>query len=255
MSAIEILSSHLNKYKDAIIIFGTENNKAMNDFLNKEELKDLNKKNLYKHPEKFWNLYKEHILIENNFLTESEKKLLELTETGAIKTVVELNGSNLSSSDLNCNLIKLLNSRHMFECVGIDCKTIYTSDYVFSEDGINYTCEKCGKKLRPKYVIPGFSFDDSYNILKEEILKTHTLIIIGLDYKNEVMVNLIKQFHDNKMIQMISGSSDPIVNITILDKDNVLSMEDINDIGFNEFFVKDDTIFAMDRLINIIKNN
>lgn len=234
------LVAHLEQYKDALLLIG---DKAIST---KEIDSDvLNNKTLRRFPEAFWKHYFENVFIDpNGELSQAQKAVAALKNKGYVKDIINLT----TDSKLNGlgDIINLHGTSDKFKCTS--CKTIFTYDYVETCPENEIKCEVCGRPLRPSILLNGENyFDDQYNAFKHLLLETHTLFVVGLDWGESPIVNLIADYSDMK--QDRNAREEEKRMIVVVGGDDFM---DVNEVGMFEFFVPGDVNESMQRLLSNI---
>jgi NAD-dependent deacetylase len=260
MKTIQDLVNHMNNFKDAVVIIGP---RAL-DGLKKpvptsEELKEsYTKKVLRREPDKFWEFFSDKIFVNpyDESVIKTHDAVCYLQNKGAVKDIIDLNTDGLLRYEQGPieNYIQLHGSNLTFTCQKKECNTLFTHDYVFNPDGaiVNKRCEVCGAPLRPNGLLLGENYnDDNYNALKFLLLSTHTLVLVGLDYTEEPILDLIASFGDMKVMSKQTGNPEDVKVMVTIQPDDIAF--DIADIAFSEYVVKDDCGVALTRLMGAFK--
>lgn len=236
MKTVQELINHLNTYKDAVVIIGngildTKSNFSIDDFN-----KDYNRKNLVRNPEILWNFFINNIYKD---ISINERELFELIYSLDDITNIYINQNILAIN--NDKLINLHGSVNTYTCS--KCKASYTNHYITSKEPYNNICEKCNNIIRPTVLLSGERYNiKNYNTIQEAINNTHTIILIGMDYSEDILLNLIAKYGD---IKNLSQANDKIL-VAIQSKEEEFNPNDLT--HFN-FIVKDDIKSALNRLI------
>lgn len=239
MNTLQELVSHMKKFKDAVIIVGNDINSIKYDYTVNDFNENYNRKTLKRNPENLWKFFNENLLseIDNNKIYDYIKEL-------DYNLLVNQN-INGPIDDKSFNIHGHINK---FLCP--KCKTIYTSNYII-DDSIP-TCELCDSIIRPSILLTGERYDQTeFDNLKQNIIDTHTLFVIGLDYTEQPILDLIADYGDMK--SQINADGDPEKEKTLVviqDKDKEY---DPNEIAFCDFLVKDNIENAMKRFIECYK--
>lgn len=235
------LVTHLDKYKDALILIG---DKAI---VTKGEVDSniLTNKNLRRNPTEFWKHYFEVVFNDPEAdLSPAQKAVAALKNKGFVKDIINLT----TDSKLNSlgDVINLHGVSDKFKCTS--CKTIFTYDYVQTCPESEIKCEVCGRPLRPTILLNGENYyDDQYNAFKHLLLETHTLFVVGLDWSESPIVNLIADYSDMK--QDRNAREEEQRMIVVVGGDDFI---DVNEVGLFEFFVSGDVNESMQRLMSNI---
>lgn len=256
MKTTEQLKEHLYTHKDAIVIFGSNMVKELNheSKFNEENLKTFSRKTLRKSPLEFWLHFKRHIYKEFNTKTSSQELLLKLNDKGLIKTIYNQSTDGIIEQSAK-NVHSIKGNINSFICQNKNCEILYTDNYVMSLEDEVPKCECCGAILRPNMLLSGENYSDEiYDQIREDIINTHTLIVLGLDIKEQLLLDLIADFGDIK-----SGENEESLNTGDPTKEKMLIViqeEDqdfnFNEVAFCEFLVKDNLTDALRRLCNIL---
>ena len=241
MKTLEDLISHMKKYKDTIVIVGNKVNSFNYDFTSDEFNNNFNRKSLKRNPKKLWDFFynKLYTDIDNN-------NIYEMLDKIDYNLLINQN----INGPINSNTINLHGNINKFLCP--KCNTIYSSISFNKDDNNIPTCELCGKPLRPSILLANERYNqEDLNTIDEELIKTHTLFCIGLDYTEQAILDLIADYGDVKSV----NNSDPKekenngekVLVIIQDKDIDY---DPNQITFCEFLVKDNLEDALKRFID-----
>ena len=237
MKSLMELTEHMKKHKDAVIIIGSEVNQLKKEY-SKETFNEVyNRKNFKRNPDALWDFYNENILtdIDDNNIYNLIKKLdYALVVNQNINSPIKENAFNIHG---NVNV---------YMCP--KCKTIYTSDYVYSEDGQHTDCELCEGKLRPSILLTGERYDQAmFDNLKDNLISTHTLILIGMDYTEQPLLDLIADYGDIK--SQMAAAGDPENQKALVVIQSAEQEFDPNEVTFCDFLVKDNIENALSRLI------
>lgn len=239
MKTVQDLVKHLKEYKDAVIIIGSGILEEKMNYSTEDFNENYTRKALVRNPEKFWNFFMD------NMYREATSKENELFNT--IKSLEDITGLVVNQTMIAHtigNTIDLHGSFGIFKCP--KCKTIYTNDYLTSKEPYENECELCGATIRPTALLSGERYNHTdFNIVEESIMKTHTLILIGMDYTEEPILNLVARYGDMKNI---TQSSDKVL-VSIQTKEEEF---DPNELTHFEFIVRDDIQSALDRLIKVM---
>jgi NAD-dependent SIR2 family protein deacetylase len=254
---INDLIDHMHKFEDAVVIIGPRALDALNlEHPTKEEIENnFTKKALRRDPEAFWKFFKDKIFVDpsNHFPTETQCAVSTLQQLGVVKTIIDLNSDGLLKFHTGPSIkdyIQLHGSNLVFKCQ--KCKTIFSYHALMDDNfNINNTCcEACGGALRPTTLVTGENYDDdAFHAVKEALFNTHTLILVGVNYGEEPIVDLIAKFGDMKA--MASSENDTRMLVAVTEPDLEL---DLNELTFFEFLVKDNMDEAMSRLLKTFRS-
>lgn len=235
---VQDLVKHLETYKDALLLIG---DKAV--ILKGEADSDiLTNKNLRRNPTEFWKHYFEAIYADSSEdMSQAQKAVAALKNKDLIRNIVNLT----TDSKLNVlgDVINLHGESDKFKCTS--CKTIFTDDYVKTCPEGAIECEVCGRPLRPMILLNGENYyDDQYNAFKHLLLETHTLFVVGLDWGETPIVNLIADYAEMKDNRNASEEEQRMV--VVVGTDDFINIEEV---GQFEFVVPGDVNESMKRLL------
>lgn len=103
-----------------------------------------------KHPEAFYEFYKEKMMIPDARPNPAHLKLAELERAGKLSAVVTQNIDGLHQAAGSRQVYELHGSILRNYCM--DCHTFYDAEYVKNAEGIPH-CEKCGGMIKPDVVL------------------------------------------------------------------------------------------------------
>ena len=192
---VKDLVEHLNKYKDAVIIVGPgalapqdKNNYSVEEFN-----ENYNRKALVREPEKMWDFF-------NNKMRKdiSEETLNTYRAIKNFNEITSLIIDQNTNAPMMSKKADLHGSLHNFKCN--KCKVSYTADYVYGvEEGHTTECEVCGGTIRPTVLLSGERYDNAMFLeIQEKIKASHTVILVGMDYTEESLMQLIAEYGDIK---------------------------------------------------------
>lgn len=239
MKTVQELVKHLNEYKDAVIIMGPGVLEKQAEYSVEEFNENYNRKALVRQPDKLWNFFMDKMYREatdkENILFNTIKSLKDITGLVVNQTMI---------AHTIGNTIDLHGSLSIFKCN--KCKTIYTNEYLTSKEPYENECELCGATIRPTALLSGERYNHTdFNLVEESIMNAHTVILIGMDYTEEPLLNLIAKYGDFKAITQAKDKV--LVSIQRSEEDF-----DPNEITHFEFIVRDDIQAALDRLIKVM---
>lgn len=157
----------------------------------------LSRKFFDKHPEKFYEFYRQHLCYPNAQPNAAHYFLAKLEKTGKLKVVITQNVDGLHQLAGSKNVIELHGSAQRNYCV--KCKSKYDFEYVYKSEGVP-KC-RCGKKIRPDIVL--------YNEMlpmgavlkaKEALWNADLLIIAGTSLSVYPAANLIHYFGGKNLV-------------------------------------------------------
>lgn len=251
---IEDLIKNLKTNKDAVVIFGDKAVKELELYqIDENSKKDLNKKKMVKEPKNFWSFYKDNIYL-NNKVSTSEVNISRLTDTGVVKTLIDLNytGNIRIPIISKTNYIQLRGDKSLARCMSCD-KTYKLTDDMLNTDKM-LKCE-CKGKIAPTITMFGEKYlqkntkaiKDAIFIEKDDEVKlnTHCLIFVGVDFEEDYMHDLIESYSAIK--SKVSTDEEPFFLVMITEKDGV-SIEYYQP----EFATYEDIAGSIDRLIKML---
>lgn len=239
MNTVQELIKHLKKHKDAVIIVGSEVNQLKKDYRTEDFNEIYNRKNLKRNPKELWDFYSKNILTD-------------IDDNNIYNLIQNLDYSLLVNQNINGPTVEKTFDIH--GNVGIyicpKCKTVYSSKAVFDGEDTHNECELCGAIIRPTVLLTGERYDQAmFDSLKDNLITTHTLILIGMDYSEQPLLDLIADYGDIK--SQVNASGDPENQKAIVVIQTAEQPFDTNEITFCDFVVKDDIETALDRLIKL----
>lgn len=144
-----------------------------------------------KHPEEFFEFYRNYLCYPDAEPNTAHYKLAELEKAGKLKTIVTQNVDELHAKAGSKNIIKIHGDAKVNYC--IDCGKEYDFDFVYKSEGVP-RCT-CGGIVRPDLVL----FDEPleltpYRAAEKAISEADMLIVAGTSMSVYPAVNLIKKF-------------------------------------------------------------
>lgn len=249
MKTVKDLVQHLNKYEDAVIIVGPGAlaNQDKNDYSIEEFNDNYNRKALVREPNKMWDFFNKNMKKDI-----SEETLNTYRAIKAFDDVTALIIDQNTNSPMMSKKADLHGSIHNFKCN--KCKISYTTNYVYGaeegheeyEEGRIVECEVCGGAIRPTALLSGERYDNVMFLdIQEKIKASHTLILVGMDYTEEALMQLIAEYGDVKSFinSQETGEEKMLVSIQTNEEEF-----DPNEMTFFEFIVKGDITDALLRL-------
>lgn len=232
MNTTELLE-HMEKHKDALVLFGEKGLSSSNDI----DQEMMSNKTLRRKPDEFWKYYFQNI-VTGDVLSDAQKAVIQMDKKGLLSGIINLTfDDKFENSNMLINLHGVCSD---FKCT--TCKINYTKEYVTSFDS-GVKCEVCGKPLRPNILLTGERYvDDKFNAFKQMVLDTHTLFIVGLDWNEDAVVDLIASYGDMKEVRNMKEADQRIM--VAVGTDDII---DISDIGRFEFLVSGDVNESMKR--------
>ena len=242
---IDVLLNHLKNYKDAVVILGPDiANQGI--AVTEESKSEFNRKNMVKNPSVFWSYYANnlmHIFSHKDMTTETVEQFLNMQ---LYKNIIDTDIIRII--DNKYNAINLTGKNDTLECVR--CHKVYEAKPELKYQQNCLKCD-CGGNIKPTVLCFGEKYDmNRYKQVKEAIFEetdkgpklcTHTLILIGVDFSDSLVSEIIDSFDALKDRNHYT--------VIIADKEH---REDV--IYYNpEFGVCDDIQPAMKRLIDLLE--
>ena len=250
---IDVLTKHLQEYKDAVIVLGPD---ILGEYkqceINEETFDLYNRKLMIKEPNKFWNFYVDEImnpLAITNKITAQLNRLLgmnihsNIIDTNIVKTII--------NTDTRSDLISPNGKNNKLECV--KCHKVFEANKMIDDlksADKTLKCE-CGGNIKPTVLYHGERYNmNIYKAVKDAIfieengkpkLNTHTLIFIGVDFTDSLISELIDSYDALK-----DGEHFTVIVTDKLNRDDLIYYNP-------EFGVTDDIDQAINRLIDLIK--
>jgi NAD-dependent deacetylase len=262
MRTIKELTDHMKKFKDAVVIVGPEALKAANyPQPNSEELEQFYTKKAFRRtPEEFWKFFNEKVFKDpTGSWPPIYDAISQLEFKGLIANIICQNNDGFLKVQTGIDkdkIIELHGSILRYQCTNVNCKTRYSYQSVipFLETGELPVCEVCGKPLRPDTLLLNENYDDDiFYLAKQAIYNTHTLIVWGIDYAEEQLVELIAQYGDIKAQENATG--DPEKQRVIVCSHKPELELNVNEIAFCEFLAKDNCDDAAQRFLKAVKES
>lgn len=210
--ALAAMKSNLLKHKDAVVIIGNDLVRDAHLFhATENNQKTYSRKQMIKDPENFWKFYLMNIAENEHNQTgnENQKALLELLNTGIIKTVIDMNYDGYMKDNISDNIqyIQLKGDRRELFCTKCGEKVSYTND-ITGEKVLTHsdlTESSCEGRLQPTVPFYGSKISKQlWNQIVESIfditdpenpkLKTHALILIGIDLTEDILSELVESY-------------------------------------------------------------
>lgn len=256
----EDLKNHLLKYKDAVIILGDQINTDENVFKVTEEDKEIyNRRVMTKEPFEFWNYYYDKIHKETINICDTQETITKLLDMDLHSTIINLNQDGYKYSS---DCIDLKGAQDILKCVRCD-KSYNASDMITSDFNKVLACG-CGGKIKPsvlmyneKYAVREYNktidsiFNKEINTeTKEEktILNTHSLIFIGVDFNEEFMDELVKNYFTIQ--EQVTTDEEPYYLILITNND-IIALTNYQP----EFATHDNVKDSVERLVTLLNYN
>ncbi len=103
-----------------------------------------------KHPEAFYEFYKDKMIYPEAKPNPAHQKLAELEQAGKLTAIVTQNIDGLHQAAGSRNVYELHGSIHRNYCM--DCHAFYDADYIKHSAGVPH-CKKCGGVIKPDVVL------------------------------------------------------------------------------------------------------
>ena len=240
MKTLNELTAHIKKHNDAVIIIGPGINPNKPKYDTDEFNAKYNRKNLKRNYDELIKFYIDNIHSEIN--TSKSYDLIKAINHSLLLDQ-NVNGS-ITASYLHghVNIFKCQKCNNIYPLEGIE---LNTEEYTVSD------CECCGSKLRPSVLLSAERYNQEiFDEFKEKLLDTHTLILIGMDYSEAPLLNLIADYGDMRSQLNAEGNEDNERCIVVIQsKEEEFNP---NEITFCEFLVKDDIENALTRLVGAL---
>lgn len=244
------LVEHMKRHNDAVVIAGP--GIGITRSTEKPSLEQLEEcytaKALRREPQKFWPFFREHIFVDPNKFgpTTSMYSLKSMVNKGYVSTIATQNTDGLFFEIGVENVIHLHGHTYHYT---VGQKTYDAYSVSEQEDNV-IPVDDAGKAYRPKVLLHGENYkQQDYDDLKTAIFNTHTLIVVGLDYSEEPIVNLIADFIEMKNTSN-PASEDYQKKVAIAIGKAPYNLN--SEIGFFEFIVDDEPAAALDRLVGAL---
>lgn len=234
------LVKHLETYQDALILVG---DKAIS-IHEEADPELLTNKNLRRNAKEFWAHYFKAVFRDpKGELSDAQKAIAHLKNKGYVSNIINL--TNDSKFNVLGDVINLHGVSDTFKCTS--CKKLYAYEEVKEMPEHELICS-CGRPLRPNILLNGENyFDDQYDAFKHLLLATHTVFVVGLDWGETPVVNLIVDYAEMKENRNASEEEQRMV--VIVGTDDFINLEELAPF---EFIVPGDVNESMKRLIKQI---
>lgn len=238
MKKISELVSHIKKHNDAVIIIGGGINPDKPTYDIETFNREYNRKNLKRNPTALWSFYANNI---NSNINDCE----------SYKLIEKINNSMILDQNTNGSIPASYLHGHvdLFKCQ--KCKVVFPIEGLVLDPSNNITpgeCECCGGQLRPTVLLSEERYDQLlFDDFKDKLLNTHTLILIGMDYTEAPLLNLIADYGDMKSQLNAEGNPDNERAIVAIQSED--EEFDPNYLAFCEFLVKGDIEKSIKKLV------
>ena len=242
MRTLQDLSAHMNKYKDAVFVIGPGLLTEKESYATDEYNECYTRKNLVRNPEVFWDFVQKHMLGEPSNIDIAAYEAVEMAADVASLFINQNTVGTLSEKMVHLHGLKAVYSCHK-------CKTQYPSAYIKSKEPYENQCECCGGTLRPTALLSGERYDkSSYDRIVSAFESTHTVVLVGMDYTEEFLMDMVSQFGDIKSFTNEKGEEERML-VAIQPTEETF---DPNEMAFCEFLVRDNVVDAVGRLCNAL---
>ena len=171
-----------------------------------------------RHPEDFFEFYRDKLIYENAEPNNCHKALAELEKQGKVKAVVTQNIDGLHQKAGSKVVWELHGSTLRNYCE--NCHAYYGLEKVLESKGVP-TCDKCGGRVKPDVVLYEEGLDsDVIDGAVRAISSADTLIVGGTTLIVYPAAGLIHYFHGKKLvlINMSATSADSSADLVIHEK-------------------------------------
>ena len=168
-----------------------------------------------KHPEQFFEFYRDKLIYEDAEPNYCHKALAELEKQGKVSAVVTQNIDGLHQKAGSKVVWELHGSVLRNYCE--NCHAFYDVDKIIKSEGVP-KCDKCGGRVKPDVVLYEEGLDGGViNGAIEAISKADTLIVGGTTLIVYPAAGLINYFHGKKLvlINMSATSADSGADLVI----------------------------------------
>lgn len=151
-----------------------------------------------KHPDYFYDFYKNNLIYEDAKPNDAHIALAELEKRGKLKAIITQNIDGLHQKAGSKNVLELHGSLYRNYCM--KCYKAFDIDYVLEAEGVPL-CDECNGIVRPDVVMYEEGLD--MNILRrsiEYIQKADVLIVGGTSLTVYPAAGLIDYYVGNKLI-------------------------------------------------------
>ncbi len=161
---------------------------------------------LYRHPEKFYDYYKNNMLYPDAQPNETHYALARLEEQGKLSAVITQNIDGLHQIAGSKNVIELHGSAQRYYCVS--CGRHYTLDDILNLDGVP-KCLDCYSLIRPDVVMYGESLDNgAFCRAVDAVYNADVMIVGGTSLTVNPAASLVDEFQGEHLI-IINRSETP----------------------------------------------
>lgn len=151
-----------------------------------------------KHPEEFFEFYKEKMIYPKAEPNAAHKYFANLEKQGKNVIVVTQNIDGLHQKAGSTQVYELHGNVHRNYCE--KCGRFFGSQYVLNANGIPH-CDKCGDIVKPDVVLYGEQLDeDTINRTIAAIMTTETLIVVGTSLTVYPAAGFIRYFRGRNLV-------------------------------------------------------
>ena len=153
---------------------------------------------LKKHPQKFYEYYKNEMLYPDAKPNAAHFALAKLEEMGKLTAVITQNIDGLHQMAGSKEVYELHGTVHENYCNR--CGRMYSLDFMLNSDGIP-RCTVCGGIVRPNVVLYGEGLDaEPYMAAEDAIAEADVLIVGGTSLTVEPAASLVSEFRGEHLI-------------------------------------------------------
>ncbi len=213
-----------------IVVFtgaGVSTDSGIKDFRSKDGLYSLKTKYpaeymlsrdmFNKHPEEFYEYYKNNLNSLNVSPNITHKYLKKLEDKGKLKTIITQNIDGLHTKAGNKNVLEIHGTVYKNHC--LKCGKFYNAQDVFNSKGIPY-CE-CGGIIKPDVVLYGEMLPPDFIKAQKALQKADMLMVLGTSLVVEPASSLVLYFKGkhlviiNKDITPYDKVADLVINLPL----------------------------------------
>lgn len=149
-------------------------------------------------PEKFFEFYKNEILLKQPIVTESGEVLVRMEKAGKIGCIITSNVFDMGRRAGVQNVINLHGTIYENRCSV--CGREYPLEYILDSPRVPL-CESCGAIIRPQVSLFGEMTNDRLvNRTIDEISKADVLLVLGTSLRSEVFSHYFKFFKGRYLV-------------------------------------------------------
>lgn len=152
-----------------------------------------------KHPDKFYEFYREKMMCDTAKPNMAHMKLAEMEKSGKLTAVITQNIDNLHQMAGSKNVLELHGSVYRNYCT--KCGKFYDFDFIKRSSGVPH-CE-CGGIIKPDVVLYEEPLDDKiWNASTKAISEANVLIVGGTSLTVYPAANLCQWFYGQHLIMI-----------------------------------------------------